>query len=281
MSEPNDTAPAAETEIAAPASISEIIAGRSDALHDGHKEVGAETPAPKPEPASAPAAPAPAAATTPAPAETDPANDPKAPKWYREHMRKTNAELAALKAERTAPRPADAPAPQPARINLPNPAEDPAGYANAIQQSYQQAMNDLRLQTKLDNSEFRVRSKHGDEAFEETFAWLSTQPNLEAHFIRQPDPWGAAIAYFQREKLAEEIGDNPDAWREKERQRIRDEILAEQAAGATERPPAAMAPQRSAPPAPASTARSTAPRDTSGRFTGPQPIGSLSKHKFS
>lgn len=279
MSNTTDTAPAAETEIAAPASISEIIAGRSDALHDGHKEVGAEPVAPEPAPAPAPPAPVAAAKPEPAP-DADPATDPKSPRWYREHMQKTNRELTELRARVANPAPVQPqPHPQPTRAPLPNPAEDPQGYHEAVTRGFTQQMQDFALQTTLSLSERFARQQHGGEAFEDCKAWLTTRPDLEAYFIQQPDPWMAAFQHYSRERLAEEIGDDPAAYRTRIEQEIRAKLEAEMAG--REIPQPAPAPQmRSAPPAPASTARSAAPRDPAGRFTGPAPIGSLSKHRF-
>jgi hypothetical protein len=286
-----DTAPEAETEQTpeGATSLSEILGGRHErqAAHEPHREVGAAPPeddddeddAP-PAAAAAPAAakpgaqPAPTAERPATGGAEDPASDPKAPKWYRDHMRKVNRELEEFRSGQRAP--AAAPAARPAAPaqeprKLPNPAEDPDGYHQAVTGGFRAEMQQFRLETTLNFSERFARQSHGNEAFEETKAWLTTRPDLEDFFLTQPDPWGAAFSYFTREKLADEIGDDPAAWREKERQRIRDEILAEQSGGQA-REPAAQPQMRHAPPAAAATARSAAPRDPSGRFAGPQPL---------
>lgn len=285
-----DTAPAAETDIAeSPPSISDLLTERHkpQASHEAHREVGDEpadealaalaAKAPKPEPTAA----APAAAAPAAPAEIDPATDPKAPKWYRDHMAKTNRELAALRAERAAPAPQPAPRPAAPPAELPNPATDPQGYHDAIQRRLSNEMQQFQLITTLNMSERFARQARGAEKFEECKAWLSTKPDIEAWAIQQPDPWAAAFTQYTREQLAEEIGDDPNAWRESERQRLRDEIRAEMQADQGGQPaPARQPPQmRAAPPAPASTARAAAPRDESGRFA-PAPLNGVFKNKF-
>lgn len=284
-----DTAPAAETEIAESApSISDIIAERHQPqpAHEPHREVGearsddaalaelaAKAPTAKPEPKPA-ATPAPAAQ-----AEIDPATDPKAPKWYRDGLKEANrrAQEAEARLRTTAPAPV---APR-AAPELPNPAEDPQGYHEAIERGFTNRMQRFELETNLRVSAHFARQQHGMEKFEDCKAWLSTKPDIEAWAIQQPDPWAAAFTQFTREQLAEEIGDDPNAWREKERQRLRDEILAEQQQERpSAAPPTAPTMQRSAPPAPASTARSAAPRDEGGRFTGPAPLNSAFRNKF-
>jgi hypothetical protein len=293
-----DTAPAAETENAEPASIADLVAERHQALpdHEAHKEVG-EDPDDEPAPAAAvvaktapaPVAPAaPAAAAPAAPAATDfdaLAKDPKfqewmqpkLPKWARESIKEKNAELERA---RNAPMPAPQPRPAAPQAEMPNPAEDPQGYHDAVSRDFNARMQRFEMVQTLRLSERFAVQQHGTEKFEDCRAWLSTKPDIEAWALQQPDPWGAAFTQYTREQLAEEIGDDPNAWREKERQRLREEILAEQAERDQHIPARAQAPQmRSAPPAPASTARSAAPRDDSGRFA-PAPLTSLTKNKF-
>jgi len=289
--------PAGDQEAASEAptsSLSEILAYQNSDRHETHREAGvgaseeaeaaASTPA---EAAPAPAAVAPPsaqAAPTPALTET-PAAAPaevKEPRWYREHMAKTNRELAASQAELERLRNAPPQQPRQAPQDLPDPLEDPGSFAERLQGTFEQRLNQFQLQTTLTLSERFARKEHGNEAFEDCKAWLSTKPDIEAWAIQQPDPWTAAFTNYQRERLAEEIGDDPNAWREKERQRIRDEMQAEFAASQANSPQHIPAtPQmRAAPPPPSSGVRSAAPRDGTGRFTGPTPIGGALKNTF-
>lgn len=278
-----DAAPPAETDIGEDNSTLEAVIGRRhepQQEHEAHREVGddegaalaalaAKAPAvaPKPEPTPAPAPAAPAAE-----AATDPTTDPKAPKWYRDHMAKTNRELAELRAQRPAPTAAPA-RPAAALAELPSPAEDPQGYHDAMVRRFSAQMQQFELVQSLRNSEWRTVQQHGREKFEECKAWLSTKPDIEAWAIQQPDQWEAAFTQYTRELLAEEIGDDPKAWQEKERQRIRDEVRAEMEGEGAPAAPARQPPQmRAAPPAPASTVRAVASRDEVGRFTGPAPL---------
>lgn len=280
-----DAAPPAETDIGEENSTLEAVIGRRhepQQEHETHREVGDEpdegaalaalaarapaaAPAPEPKPAAAPAA----------PAATDPIDDLRSPKWFRDEMKRQRAENQRLNGELQrrgetppAPRPAATPA------ELPNPAEDPQGYHDAVQRGLVNQMQRFQLETKLNLSERFAVQTHGGEAFEECKAWLSTKPDIEAWAIQQPDPWASAFTQYNRERLAEEIGDDPKAWQEKERQRIRDEVRAEMEGEGAPAAPARQPPQmRAAPPAPASAVRAVAPRDPStGQWVGPAPL---------
>lgn len=304
-----ETHPAGESaESATP--LAEALGGRdrhqTAETHEAFREAGVapeSEPAASPEPAAPKAAktsdqPAPKAETTPpappAPAgqagdQPDPATAPKEPRWYREHMQKVNRELAAQRAEVERLRAGRQPQPQPQgqgqEPEFPDPVDDPAGFARYIRAETVREQQRFQLETKLDLSERFARQSHGSEAFEECQAWLSTKPELADWCVAQPDPWGAAFGQYQRERLAEEIGDDPNAWRERERERIRAELLAETTAGGGDEPrhtPARRsmtptAPTRDPPPAPASAVRSAAgmERDGRGRFAGPTPIGAI------
>lgn len=300
MSE-TDTLPAgAEAEGAT--SIDSILGSRrhqTQGEHEAHREVGAAPqdtqvpPEAQPQPSAQPAP----TAETPAPAgqaEMDfekLAEDPKfkeyvnqrMPKWAREAIKEANR-----KAQRTDAAPAPQPAPahvQPPRELTPEELGRPLTVAEmlAFQDRFAQQQQAFATQTKIQNSEYWARQKHG-ELFDEAYAWLDTQPDLQDHFIRQPDPWGAAVAHYQRVKLAEEIGDDPRAWQESQREKIRQELLMElnAAPAAPEQHVPAMRPQnpRPTPPQPASTVRSAQPRDDTGRFTGPTPVSSILPNKF-
>ena len=276
--------------------ISEILDRRHQvqAAHEPHQEVGAapsdddddEEDATGVPAASITAKPAPQAQAAPASqaGDPDPASDPRAPKWYREHMAKVGREAAALRAEnerlRTGQQPQPRPHPGDQGPELPNPATDPEGYHRAITGHFNAQMQQMQLANVLTVSERFARQQHGGEAFEECKAWLTTRPDLEEYFLTQPDPWASAFAHYSRERLAEEIGDDPNAWREKERERLRAEILAEQNGRSAEPAPAPAPRMRAAPPAPASQVRSAQPRDERGQFTGPRPLSGVFKHKF-
>lgn len=206
---------------------------------------------------------------TPEPAPAAAAPEPKAPTepfWYRKTLREKEAELRTLRQQMEQFQ-TQQPAPQAA----PDPYEDPQGYQASVQQTVQQALFSQRLEF----SEMRARDKFGDDAWEETNDWLRTRPDVAQWAASQRDPCGAAVQIYQREKLAAEIGDNPDQWREKERERLRQEVLAEM-----QQQPAQQAANpitRPIIPGPGSQARSAAPK---GNWTGPTPVSAALKNSF-
>lgn len=124
------------------------------------------------------------------------------------------------------------------------------------------------LKAELRISERFARREHGNEMFEETRDWLAQRPDLEQWALGQEDPWEAAISTYRREKLADEIGNDPDKWRETERDRIRAELEAEMGQGG--HAPQAMTGHRL--PTPAAGVRSVAAK---GGFAGPTPLNSV------
>ena len=228
-----DKAPVAEAETE--------TAGIADILADSPSPV-AEKVAPEPE-GAAPAA----------QAEVKPEAKPEAeqPFWFRKQLEKER------KARQAAEREAEQLRQQRPEPQLPDPRQDPMSYFEA-----------RRLEDKVERSEDRFVDKHGEQEFEAVKEWLATRPDIEAWAVQQRHPWGSAFQQYQREKLSAEIGEDPNAWREKERDRIRAEVQAEfQSAPPMGRPAPTI-------PAPASGQRSAAPRGGAG-FAGPTPLGDI------
>ena len=203
----------------------------------------------------------------PAAAAPEPKDEPKEPFWYRKTLREKEAELKALRQQVEQ---FQTHQPQSQSQPAPDPYEDPQGYQVAVQQTVQQAL----FAQRLEFSEMRARDKFGDDTWEETNDWLRNRPDVAQWAASQRDPCGAAVQLYQREKLAAEIGDNPDQWREKERERLRQEILAEVQQTA---PQGATPITRAIIPGPGSQARSAAPK---GGWSGPQPVKSALKNSF-
>lgn len=219
------------------AGIGDILAGNQSA------------PAPQVEQPIAEAAPAPEAAAPEVKPEVKP--EAEQPFWYRKQIEKERKERQRLERELEQARQS---VPQ---ANLPDPRQDPVSYYET-----------QRVFDRLERSEDRFIDKHGEQEFDAVKDWLSTRPDIEVWAVQQRHPWAAAHQQYQREKLSAEIGDDPNAWREAERERLRAEILAEM-------PSAPMAPPRPNIPAPASGQRSAAPRNSAGQFAGPTPLGDI------
>lgn len=208
-------------------------------------DAGADTPPKDPEKAAKP-------------------KEDRGPKWYREGIERANREAAEArrKAEELERRLQQG---QPQAPQYVDPIADP----QAFYQTFEQRMQQVQLVQRLEFSEMRAADKHGPDVVDETRAWLTTRPDMEQWAMSQRDPWNAAIAEFKKIKLAEEIGDDPNAWRESERERLRRELMEEMQFSA---PEPTMRPRTSIP-APASASRSASPRGN--QSTGPTPLGQI------
>lgn len=179
------------------------------------------------------------------------------PFWYRQAIKKEKQRAEA--AERRAAELEEQRGHQPRE--LPNPGQDPQGFYAEL--------NTMRLVDKLERSEDRFIDKHGEPEFEATKDWLATRPDVEEAALKQRHPWAYAHTVYQRERLAAEIGDDPNKWREAEREKLRQELEAEFAEQGYQ-PPAMASAHRL--PTPAAGVRSTGPK---GGFNGPPALNQL------
>lgn len=104
---------------------------------------------------------------------------------------------------------------------LPDPFDDPKGYSAYMAETVQSQV----LNTKLDLSEVYARGKFGDESVDAMQAWykqeVAKSPHLAQDVVSQKDPYSYAMKIYNRSKMVEEIGDDPDAYR----QRLEAELL--------------------------------------------------------
>lgn len=185
----------------------------------------AEAPAaPAPEPA--PQEPAPEAKVEAAPqAEPEPQGDgrPRDPETgrfipisalldEREKRQKIERELEALK--RLPPEPEYVPT-DPSEI---------IQYALAEQQR-------IAFNERLNTSELMARQAHGEDVVTEAQqAFLSAvqqNPMLQQQLQVQIHPYDFVVKWHKQHKLMSEIGQDPEAWRKAEAEKIRQQVLAE------------------------------------------------------
>lgn len=122
------------------------------------------------------------------------------------------------------------------------------------------------LGVKLEQSRFLAERDFGAETVAEAYAYFDKNPQLSQQLLSHPSPFHAAVDFYKRQKVAEEIGADPDAWRTKQREalaaelreQIRQEVLAE------------MQPAQTRPRLPGSLAAAPA----AGRAGEPRPRGS-------
>lgn len=101
--------------------------------------------------------------------------------------------------------------------------EDPT---RAAQHQMQMVQAQMQAQT-LKQSRFFAERDHGPELVGEAYAFFDQNPQLSAQLMDSPSPFHAAVEFYQKQKFLNEVGSNPDAWREKERARIREELATE------------------------------------------------------
>jgi hypothetical protein len=223
-------------------------------------------PEPAPEPAPIPEAAQPQA-VAPEPTPTEPFWYRKALRAQEDRQKAQDREIRELRSRLEQAQPANP---------APHPLDDPDAYAR----EFDQRLDRTRFALAEQFSRRLAIRDHGAELQGEVDTWLRTRPDVMNWAAQQDDMWDAAISQFKREKLASEIGDNPDDWRNKERERIRAEVEAELASA-----PSALATPAGNPtppriPTPASTQRSANPRDSAGRYTGPAPLTEITRTKW-
>lgn len=113
------------------------------------------------------------------------------------------------------------------QIKTPDIYEDPEGFIRQTQATMQQALWNERLNM----SEAIARTQYGDETVEtarNAFAQaVQSSPALYAEMRQHPNPYAYVVNWHKRQSILSEIGNDPDKWREQERERIRQEILAQ------------------------------------------------------
>lgn len=106
--------------------------------------------------------------------------------------------------------------------------EDAEGWAEHVQQQQAYAVYNQRL----DMSEMLARQQFGDDPVEkasEAFLEARAQdPTLQQKFDSQKHPYSWLLNWHKQHALISEIGNDPEAWRNAERERIRQELLASQ-----------------------------------------------------
>lgn len=264
-------------------------------IHEREVEpfVEPEPPAPAPEPAPEPAPagdgttpqPEPAAAAPPA-AELAPAANPQPdgdqpapnePFWYRRTIKGKDQRIKELERQ-LAERPG-AQAPQP---------EPQAGEPGYLDPVVRQHLDQIATTNRLDVSERFSRLQHG-AMVDEALDWVEQRPDIAQWAMNQSDPYEALVGHYKREKLASEIGDDPEAWRQRERDRLREELRAELAGQPQNRlqpapnnpsPTPNPAPPAPRMPAPASLETSAPPKGEAAVWSGPTPLAAATKNSF-
>jgi len=114
------------------------------------------------------------------------------------------------------------PAPQP----MPDVFEDPAGYSQRMQ-------DELRTATtasKLEMSRFMADREFGKENVDAMMEHFNNHPEQTQAFLKTASPFHTAMEQFNSQRVAQEIGNDPAAYRAKLEAEIRGKIEAEMVA---------------------------------------------------
>lgn len=125
---------------------------------------------------------------------------------------------------------------------MPDVFENPQGFTQHVNSTVTEAM----VTAHLNMSEMLARDKFGDDEVNAAVEAVKAA-GLQQHFVSQRNPYGELVKWHRQQKVAQEIGSDPDAWRAKERaalaEQIRQEVLAELQGQQqpARRPPASLA----------------------------------------
>lgn len=132
-------------------------------------------------------------------------------------VRELRQELRQLR-EASQPRPA----PQP----MPDVFEDPTGYSERMQAEVRNATT----ASKMEMSRFMAEREFGKETVDSMVEHFNSHPEQTQAFLKAPSPFHAAMEHFNSQRVAQEIGSDPVAYRAKIEAEVRQKLEAEMVA---------------------------------------------------
>jgi hypothetical protein len=191
---------------------------------------------------------------------------------------RTQLDQAMRQLQQFQPRPqAEAPKPPPDFFENPD---------AAFQARLQEAISPLQQgQSSIVETFSRMiaSDKHGEETVNKAYQDLQSRVNsnpaaMQATYLRimqSQHPYGELVKWHKEQSALSTYGDDPEAWRNSERERIRAEILAEAQGGqpnGQQQTPQQQVPQNM--PNNFAGSRNNGPRSTPG-FSGPKPLSEI------
>jgi len=96
---------------------------------------------------------------------------------------------------------------------------------------YQQNTVLTKFETqRMQQSKFFAEREFGADTVKETIAYFDRNPAASQQFMAHPSPFHAAVEFYQRQKVVEEVGADPEAYRAKLAEEIRAELEAQYSA---------------------------------------------------
>ncbi len=129
-------------------------------------------------------------------------------------MRKDLQELKGIAMPKQAPTPP------------PDVFEDPEGYQKHVGNLVQ----NVATSQKLELSRFMAEREFGKEQVDAMFQYFSEHPEQSQQLLSSPSPFHAGMEIFNKQRIAAEIGSDPDAYKAKIEAEIRQKLEAEMVA---------------------------------------------------
>lgn len=90
-----------------------------------------------------------------------------------------------------------------------------------------QQIHGMIMEQRLSQSHFLAEREFGKEEVAAAYAYFDQHPQLSSQLLNHPSPFHAAVEFVRRQRIADEVGADPEAWRAKEREKLRAELMAE------------------------------------------------------
>jgi hypothetical protein len=107
-----------------------------------------------------------------------------------------------------------------------DPYEDPEAFAHSMEQRIEQRF----LNMSLNESERRARDSHGAEAVDAAFE-AARRSGFSQAFVNKPDAYGEMVRWHKAQQLSETIGGDPNAYKERLKAELKQQLLAEMRQG--------------------------------------------------
>ena len=117
-------------------------------------------------------------------------------------------------------------APKAAPTPPPDVFEDPQGFSQHMQRQLEAATTSQ----KLEMSKFMAEREFGAEQVQAMYDYFEQHPDQSQAFRNSPSPYHAGMEHYNKHRVAQEIGSDPAAYREKLEAEIRTKLEAEMVA---------------------------------------------------
>lgn len=111
-------------------------------------------------------------------------------------------------------------------VAAPDVFEDPQGYSKHMAQQMEQ----VTRSTKLEMSRFMAEREFGADKVTDMMAYFDQNPDQSTAFLGAASPFHAAMDHYNKQRVAQEIGDDPVKYREKIEAEVRAKLEAEMVA---------------------------------------------------